>query len=41
MTIPEKVFSGLSVMTVADLQQLPRGRGKLIFSQFSNIENTY
>ena len=30
--IPEKAFSGLSVMTVADLLQLPPIRGKLIFS---------
>ena len=30
--IPEKAFSDLSVMTVADLLQLPPLRGKLIFS---------
>ena len=34
MIIPEKFFSGFSVMTVADLLQLPLVRGKLIFSQF-------
>ena len=32
----EKAFSGLSVMTVADLLQLPRVRGKLIFARFSD-----
>ena len=35
MTIPEKAFAGLSVMTAADLLQLPPVIGKLIFSQFS------
>ena len=39
MMIPEKVFAGLSVMTVADLLQLHPVRGKLIFSQFSNKDN--
>ena len=34
--IPEKAFAALSVMTVADLLQLPPVRGKLIFSQFSD-----
>ena len=37
--IPEKTFAGLSVMTVADLLQLPRVRGKLIFSQFSDMDS--
>ena len=32
--IPEKAFAGLSVVTVADLLQLPPVRGKLIFSYF-------
>ena len=32
--IPEKTFSGLSVMTVADLLQQPPVRGKLIFYNF-------
>ena len=32
--IPEKTFSGLSVMTVADLLQQPLVRGKLIFYNF-------
>ena len=36
MMIPEKAFSGFSVMTVADLLQLPPVRGKLSFSQFSD-----
>ena len=36
LMIPEKVFSCLSVMPVADLIQLPLVRGKLIFSQFSD-----
>ena len=36
MMIPEKVFVGLSVMTVADLLQLPPVRGKFLFSQFSD-----
>ena len=31
MMVPEKVFAGLSVVTVADLLQLPPVRGKLIF----------
>ena len=34
--IPQKTFAGLSVMTVADLLQLPPVRGKPIFSQFSD-----
>ena len=33
--IPEKAFFYLSIMTIADLLQLPPIRGKLIFSQFS------
>ena len=32
--IREKAFAGLSIMTVADLLQVPRVRGKLIFSRF-------
>ena len=36
--IPEKAFVGLSVMTVADLLQLPPVRVKLIFSQFSDTD---
>ena len=32
--IPEEAFASLSVMTVADLLQLPPVRGKLIISQF-------
>ena len=32
--IHEKVFAGLSIMTVADLLQVPPVRGKLIFSRF-------
>ena len=35
MMIPGKAFAVLSVMTIADLLQLPPVRGKLIFSQFS------
>ena len=31
MMIPEKAFAGLSVMTVANLLQLPPVRGKIIF----------
>ena len=34
MIIPEKTFAGLSVMTLADLLQLPPVRGKLIFLIF-------
>ena len=37
MMIPEK--AGLSVITVADLHQLPPVRGKLIFSQYSDKDN--
>ena len=36
MMVPEKVYSGLAVMTVADLLQLPPVRRKLIFLQFSD-----
>ena len=36
MMNPEKVFVGLSVMTVADLLQLPPVRGKFLYSQFSD-----
>ena len=32
--LPEKAIAGLSVMTVADLLQLPPVRVKRIFSQF-------
>ena len=35
MMIPEKAFSGILAMTIADLLQLPLVREKLIFSQFS------
>ena len=34
MMIPEKAFTGLSVMIVADLLKLPPVGGELIFSQF-------
>ena len=34
MMIPEKVFAGFSVMTVADLLQLPRVRGNKHFLDF-------
>ena len=37
--IHEKAFTGLSVVTVADLLQLPPVRGKLIFSQFSDKDS--
>ena len=36
MMIPGKAFAVLSVMTIADLLQLPPVRGKFIFSQFSD-----
>ena len=36
MTIPEKAFAGLSVVTVVELPQLPPVRRKLVFSQFSD-----
>ena len=32
----EKVFAGLSIMTVADLVQVPSVRMKLVFFQFSD-----
>ena len=32
----EKAFAGLSIMTVADLCQVPPVRRKLVFSQFSD-----
>ena len=32
----EKAFAGLSIMTVADLVQVPSVRMKLVFSQFSD-----
>ena len=34
--VPEKVFPSISVMTVADLLQVPLVRGKLVFSRFSD-----
>ena len=34
MMIPEKAFSGISVMTVVNLLQLPPVRIKLMFSRF-------
>ena len=37
--IPQEAFAGLSVMTVADLLQLPPVRGKLIFSQFCDKDS--
>ena len=37
--IPEKVFAGLSAMTVAVLLYLPPVRGKLIFSQFCDKDS--
>ena len=40
MMIPEKAFVGLSIMTIADLLQLPPIRGKLIFFQFSGKDST-
>ena len=39
MMIPDKAFAGLSVMTVADLLQLPSVRGKLIFSHFCDKDS--
>ena len=39
MMISEKAFAGLSVMTVADLLQLPPVKGKPIFSQFSDKDS--
>ena len=39
MMIPEIVFAGFSVMTVADLLELPPVRGKLTFSQFSDKDS--
>ena len=39
MMIPKKAFAGLSVITVADLLQLPPVRRKLIFCQFSDKNN--
>ena len=38
MMILQIAFVGLSVMTVANLLQLPSVRGKLTFSQFSDKE---
>ena len=39
MTIPEKSFTGLSVMTVADLLQPAPVRRKLIFPHFSDKDS--
>ena len=39
MMIPEKAFAAPSVMTVADLLQLPLVWGKPIFSQFSDKDS--
>ena len=39
MKIREKAFAGLSVMTVADLLQLPPARGKLTFSRFCDKDS--
>ena len=39
MMIPEIALAGFSVMTVADLLQLPLVRGNLIFSQFSHKDS--
>ena len=39
MMFPEKTFTGLSVLTVVHLLQLPPVRGKLIFSQFSDKDS--
>ena len=39
MMISEKAFAGLSIITVADLLQLPPVKGKPIFSQFSDKDS--
>ena len=39
IVFPEKVFAGLSVLTVADLLQLPPVRGKLIVSRYSDKDS--
>ena len=39
MMIPKKAFAGLSVITVADFLQFSPVRGKLIFSQFFNMDS--
>ena len=39
MILPDKAFAGFSVMTLADLLQLPLVRGKLLFSQFSDKDS--
>ena len=39
MMIPEIAFAGLSVMTVADLLELPPVRRELIFSLFSDKDS--
>ena len=39
MMIPEKVFADLTVITVADLLQLPLIRVKLIFSHFCDKDS--
>ena len=41
MMIPEKPFAGYSVMTVADLLQLPPVWRKRIFYQFSDKDNLW
>ena len=40
ITIPEKAFDGLSVMTVADLLQLPAFREKILLWQFPEKYST-
>ena len=37
--IPETAFASLSVLTVADLVELPPVTGKLLFSQFSDQDS--
>ena len=39
MMLPDKACAGFSVMTLADLLQLPLVRGKLLFSQFSDKDS--
>ena len=41
MMIPEKPFAGYSVMTVADLLQLPPVWGKRIIYQFPDKDNSW
>ena len=40
MIIPEKVFAGVSVVTVSFLLELSRLKRKLLFSQFSDKDST-